>query len=135
MIPAIPRMIGPARPGRARSWQIAAALTAVSRAFPSDKVHVGRSTLGGDVLHIVVSSGPIEDPRELLTWRPRGLRIAFPILAACADETAVARLVEDAVPKIARGAVVEFPQTRRAPTKRGPRLGRRVDPGSCCAGR
>ena len=66
------------------------------------------------------ASRPIEDPRELLTWRQRGLRIAFPILAACADDAAVARLVEDAVPKIALGAVVEIPQTRRARAKRGP---------------
>ena len=62
-------MIGLAPPGRARSWQIAAALTAVHQAFPTDKVSVSRSTLGSDVLHIVVSSGAIEDSRELLTWR------------------------------------------------------------------
>ena len=30
-------MIGLAPPGRARSWQIAAALTAVHQAFPTDK--------------------------------------------------------------------------------------------------
>jgi len=79
-------------------------------------VSVSRSTLGSDVLHIVVSSGAIEDSRELLTWRPRGLRIAFPVLAACTDEAAVARLVEDAVPKIARGAVARF----RRPGERPP---------------
>ncbi len=101
-------MVGLAQSGRARPWQISAALTAVRQAFPADKVRVGRSTLGGTVLHIIVDPGPVEDPREFLTWRPRGLRTAFPVLAACPDEAAVARLVEGAVPRIARGTVVEI---------------------------
>ena len=44
-------MIGLAPPGRARSWQIAAALTAVHQAFPPDKVSVSRSTLGSPVIY------------------------------------------------------------------------------------
>jgi hypothetical protein len=77
-----------ASPGRARSWQIAAALTEVRKAFSVDKVYVSRSTLGGAVMSIGVSSGPVEDPRP--------------------DEAAVARLIEGAVPKIARGELVEL---------------------------
>ena len=119
-------MIGLARSERARAWQIAAVLAAVRRAFPSDKVRVSRSTLNGAVLTIVISRA-IEDPRELATWRPRGLRIAFPVLAACADEAAVARLVESAVSRISRGAVAEIPEIQETPPTRAPRLGRRVD--------
>jgi hypothetical protein len=120
-------MIGRALPGHARPWQIAAALTAVRQAFAADKMYVSRSTLGGDVLSIVISSGPIEDPREFLTWRPRGLRIAFPVLAACPDEAAVARLVEGAVSKIARGAVVELGLVATVPAQPSERLGRPIN--------
>jgi hypothetical protein len=46
MIAALHAVIGLAQSGRARPWQISAALTAVRQAFPVDKVRVGRSTLG-----------------------------------------------------------------------------------------
>jgi hypothetical protein len=53
---------------------------------------------------------------------------SWQIAGACTDEAAVARLVADAVPKIARGAVVEIPQTRREARGGQPmmRLGRRA---------
>jgi hypothetical protein len=120
-------MIGLAQSGRARPWQISAALTAVRQAFPADKVCVGRSTLGGTVLHIIVDPGPVEDPREFLTWRPRGLRIAFPVLAACADEAAVGQLVDRAVPTIARGEVVEIGLVATPSAQPSERLGRPIN--------
>ncbi len=90
-------------------------------------MRVGRSTLGGPVLHIIVDPGPVEDPREFLTWRSRGLRIVFPVLAACRDEAAVARLVEGAVPEIARGAVVEIGLVATTSAQPSERLGRAIN--------
>lgn len=110
--------------GRARAWQVAQVVTTMRAAFPSDKVFVAQGSLGAEIVDIIVSRA-IADPREFASWRPRGLRIAAQALAACPDEAAIARLVEGAVPKIARGAVVEIGVAKARP--RRPRLGQRVD--------
>jgi len=122
-------MIGLTPPGRARAWQIVQLVTTMRAAFPADQVFVARHSLGAEILDVIVSRA-IVDRRELASWRPRGLRIAFSALAACADEAAVTRLVEGAVPKIARGAVVEIGiQQAEAENARprSPRLGQRGD--------
>src|SRR6266699_3311399 len=42
------------------------------------------------------------------SWWARRLRIAFPALGACKDESDVAELIADAVPRMKRGVVVEI---------------------------
>ncbi len=51
----------------------------------------------------------------------------FPVLAACPDEAAVARLVEGAVPEIARGAVVEIGLVATTSAQPSERLGRPIN--------
>jgi len=81
------------------------------------------------------------------SWGSRRLRVAAGVLNACEHEAAIAAQVTAAVPKMERGAVVkvgireaEPKQPERSPeiqtppappenaSRRGPRLGRRVDP-------
>lgn len=64
-------MIGLARPARARSWQIATALTAVRQAFRTDKVCVG-STLGSEVLQLSPAEAEIVRRLEIaVRWAGR----------------------------------------------------------------
>jgi len=134
-------VIGRARPGNVRPWQLAAAITALRAAFPHAKVLPQRHTLVG-CIDLVVTE-PIEDLQNIESWWPRRLRIAFPVLGACKDESAVAELITDAVPRVERGVVVQIglgPEPTAAPMttearpavtarQRGPRIGRRVPAG------
>ena len=127
-------MIGRARPGNVRPWQLAAAITALRAAFPHAKVLPQRHTLVG-CIDLVVSE-PIEDLQNIESWWARRLRIAFPVLGACKDESAVAELITAAVPRMERAIVVQIglgqpageqPIVPRQHT--GPRIGRRVPAG------
>jgi len=116
-------MIGRARPGDVRPWQPAAAITALRAAFPQAKVLPQRHTLVG--CSDLVVTEPIEDLQSIESWFARRLRIAFPVLAACADEASVTRLIEEAVPRMERGVVVSIglgqpaPEPAPKPRRRG----------------
>jgi hypothetical protein len=84
-------------------------------------VHVGRESLFGDGLKLIVVPPPVEDPRDFRRWQPLDLWIAAPLLAACPDEAAVAQLIRDAVPKMRQGR--EGTSLRHRGT-RGEELGR-----------
>ena len=89
----------------------------------------------GTRIDLVVSE-PIEDLQNIESWWARRLRIAFPVLGACKDESAVAELITAAVPRMERAIVVQIglgqpageqPIVPRQHT--GPRIGRRVPAG------
>jgi hypothetical protein len=124
-------MIGLAPRGRPRPWQLAAAVTATRKLFPRARVFVAPDAL------VIGLSGPVTETEELKSWSPTALRIAVHVFAGCQDDEAIAGVIEEAVPRVKHGVVVEVgireaePKLPTAPEKaraRGPRLGRRVPP-------
>src|SRR5439155_7920883 len=88
--------------------------TALRTAFPPPaKVQPQHHTLVGCVDLVVTE--PLEDIRNIVSWFARRLRIASPVLAACADEASVPRLIEEAVPRMERGVVVSIGLGQPAP--------------------
>jgi len=73
-------MIGHARPGGVRAWQLAAAITALRAAFPQANVLPQRHTLVG-CIDLVVTE-PIQDLQNIESWFARRLRQSRPPASA-----------------------------------------------------
>jgi hypothetical protein len=87
-------MIGLAPRGRVRPWMIAAAITALQRAFPWGEV--SHEQFWGLSSHVFILRG-------------RGaLLVSAAFLARCADEAAIAATLGPAVERMARQANPEF---------------------------
>ena len=123
-------MIGLAPPGRIRPWRLNAAVTALRAAFPGAKVHIHhydfRAGFADFIVHEAMTITEVTTVREMLAMRPRRLRVAAEVLEACKDESDVAKLIADAVPRMDRGVTVGLGLVATVPAKRD-RLGRPIN--------
>jgi len=90
----IGKVIGLAPAGRVRAWTIAAAVTALRRAFP-----------GADVWRMWP---PRHDAERFVVWRRGGLRVVPAVFHRCADEAAVEGAIGKAAKRLGEGRVVEL---------------------------
>ena len=109
-------------PTHIRPWRLACACTALRAAFPGAKVHVHhydfRAGFADFVVHEQMTITEVTTVREMLAWRPRRLRVAAEVLEACKDESDVAKLIADAVPRMDRGVRVGLGLVATVPAKR-----------------